>query len=141
MNAQPSAVEVVRRLFGAINAGDVEAYRELTAPGFVHHSGAGDLTADAAIDAFSGYQRAFPDISYDVAEILPVDGGAAAVARWTIRGTQTGAFMGVPASGTSVASPGLSLHRVVAGRIEEEWEYNDDLSLLGTLGFHVEPPG
>jgi steroid delta-isomerase-like uncharacterized protein len=128
------------RLFEAINANDLDSYRELVAPGFAHHSGAGDLTADAAIKAFAGYQRAFPDIAYDIDEILPVDGGAA-VARWTIRGTHTGVFMGVPPSGRTFASPGLSLHKVADGRIVEEWEYNDDLTLLGSLGFSVAPPG
>ena len=130
---------MVRRLFEAINANDEPAYRSIVAPGFVHHSGAGDLTADEAIGAFAHYQHAFDDLRYDIAEILPVDGDRA-VARWSLRGTQTGTFMGAPASGKTFDSPGLSLHKVVEGRIVEEWEYNDDLALLGSLGFEVHAP-
>lgn len=139
MTSTSAAADVVRRLFEAVNANDEPAYRSIVAPGFVHHSGAGDLTADAAIDAFAHYQQAFGDLRYDIAEILPVDGDRA-VARWILRGTQTGTFMGVPPSGKAFDSPGLSLHTVVDGRIVEEWEYNDDLTLLGALGFEVRPP-
>ena len=38
------------------------------------------------------------------------------------------------------ASPGLSLHRIVDGRIVEDWEYGDDLAVLSDLGFRIEPP-
>jgi len=72
--------------------------------------------------------------------MLVVDGGHAVVARWTIRGTHEGPFSGSGPTHRTIASPGLSLHRIVDGRIVEDWEYGDDLAVLNDLGFRIEPP-
>jgi steroid delta-isomerase-like uncharacterized protein len=131
---------VVRAYLIAVNAGDVEAFVALTAPGFVHHSGAGDLDSDGQRDGFAYYKAAFPDLRYDLEELLLVDGGEAVVARWTMRGTHLGEFFGVAGTGRTFASPGLSLHRIADGRIAEEWEYNADIGQMRQLGFRLEPP-
>ena len=91
-------------------------------------------------EGFTYYKTAFPDFRYDLEELLPVDGGSAVVARWTMRGTHHGQFFGVAGTGRTFESPGLSLHRISDGRIVEEWEYGDDLGLMRELGFRVEPP-
>ena len=135
------AVAVVGRLFDAVNRADVELFRSIVADGYLHHSGAGDLAADDVVAGFWFYKSAFPDLVYDVHEILPVDDGTAAVARWTMRGTHSGGdFFGSAPAGRAFVSPGLSLHRVVDGRIVEEWEYNADLGLMRQLGFALQAP-
>ena len=136
------AVTVTRRWFEAANTADLDLFRSIVAAGYVHHSGAGDLSIDDVVEGFGFYKGAFPDFSYELHELLPVDGGSAAVARWTMRGTHSGEpFFGAEASGRAFASPGLSLHRVVDGRITEEWEYNTDLGQLRELGFTLQKPG
>ena len=137
---ETDAVAVVRRYFEAINAGDVESFATVAGPGYVHHSGAGDLDLDGATTGFHFYKAAFPDFRYDVAEVLPVDGGRAAVARWTMRGTHEGPFFGSEPTHREFASPGLSLHHVADGRIIEEWEYGDDFAIFNRLGFTLQPP-
>jgi steroid delta-isomerase-like uncharacterized protein len=136
----PEAIAVVRAYVDAANAGDVEAMVALTAPGFVHHSGAGDLDADGLRRGFAYYKSAFPDFRYDVEELLAADDGTAVVARWTMRGTQRGPFLGAPPSGRSIAAAGISLHRVRDGKVTEDWEYSDDTGAQRQLGFRVEPP-
>jgi len=118
----------------------LDAMAAMTGPGFVHHSGAGDLDIDGVRRGLAYYRTAFPDLVYDVEEMLVVDGGHAVVARWTIRGTHEGPFSGSGPTHRTIASPGLSLHRIVDGRIVEDWEYGDDLAVLNGLGFRVEPP-
>ncbi len=130
------AVTVTRRWFEAANTADLDLFRSIVSAGYVHHSGAGDLSGEDVIEGFGYYKGAFPDYSYELHELLPVDGGTATVARWTMRGTHTGGpFFGAEASGRAFASPGLSLHRVVDGKIVEEWEYNADVGLMRQLGF------
>ena len=131
---------LLRRYLDAVNAGDLDAMAAMTGPGFVHHSGAGDLDIDGVRRGLMYYRTAFPDLVYDVEEMLVVDGGNAVVARWTIRGTHEGPFSGSGPTHRTIASPGLSLHRIVDGRIVEDWEYGDDLAVLNDLGFRIEPP-
>jgi predicted ester cyclase len=57
-----------------------------------------------------------------------------------MRGTNEGPFFGSGPTQRMIASHGLSLHRVVDGRIAEDWEFNDDMGLMRGLGFRVVPP-
>jgi len=137
----PDATTVASAYIDAANAGDTDAMAALSAPGFVHHSGAGDLDVDGVREGLAYYRTAFPDLRYELEELLLVDGGSAVVARWTMRGTHRGRFFGVEGTGRAFESPGLSLHRIVDGRIVEDWEYSDDIGQMRQLGFRVEPPG
>jgi steroid delta-isomerase-like uncharacterized protein len=134
------ATAVVRAYLAAVNAGDVEGFVALTAPGFIHHSGAGDLDSDGQREGFAYYKAAFPDLRYDLEELLLVEGGNAVVARWTMRGTHRGEFFGLAGTGRTFESPGVSLHRIADGLIVEEWEYNADVGQMRQLGFRLEPP-
>ena len=51
-----------------------------------------------------------------------------------------GPFSGWSGTGRTIASPGLSLHRIVDGRIVEDWEYSDDIGQMRQLGFTLQPP-
>jgi steroid delta-isomerase-like uncharacterized protein len=134
------AMTIVRSYVDAANAGDAEAMAALSAPGFVHHSGAGDLDVDGVREGLAYYRAAFPDFRYDLDELLLVDGGSAVVARWTMRGTHRGDFFGLAGTGRTFASPGLSIHRISDGRIVEDWEYSDDIGQMRQLGFRLRPP-
>jgi steroid delta-isomerase-like uncharacterized protein len=134
------SIAVLRRYLDAVNAGDLETMAAMVAPGFVHHSGAGDLDIDGVKEGLTYYRTAFPDLIYDVEDMLSVDGGSAVVARWTMRGTHEGPFFGSGPTHRSIAAPGLSLHRVVDGRLAEDWEFGDDMGLVRDLGFRILPP-
>jgi steroid delta-isomerase-like uncharacterized protein len=133
-------VSVLQAYVAAVNAGDYAAMAALCTPGFVHHSGAGDLDVAGVREGLSYYRAAFRDFRYDVENVQVVDGGSAVVGRWTMRGTHEGPFFGLQGTGREIASRGMSLHRVVDGLLVEDWEYNDDMGLMRGLGFRVVPP-
>lgn len=54
--------------------------------------------------------------------------------RITIRGRHDGDLMGTPATGKDVAFTALTVSRCKGGKIVEEWEIADTLSLLGQVG-------
>ena len=48
-------------------------------------------------------------------------------------GTHRGTFMGIPATGKSVVMTGMTMVRIVDGRLLESWVKNDVMGLLATL--------
>ena len=125
----------MRRTYELISAGDIDGFGELLAENFVEHQEAPGLppTKAGVLDLFRGYRAAFPDMRMEAIEILP--SGDRAVARVTVSGTQTGDFMGMPASGRHARVDLIDIMRFdEAGLVCEHWGVADMLSLLQQLG-------
>ena len=60
--------------------------------------------------------------------------GDRVVWRWTMRGTDTGGFMGRPPTGTAVEVAGVNIQRLDGGQIVEHWSFPDLLGMLRQLG-------
>ena len=78
------------------------------------------------------YWRAFPDLRMTIDDQL-AEGGSV-VTRWTGRGTHSGALAGIRATGKVVAVSGISIDRLVGGKIVESWLETDRLGMLQQLG-------
>lgn len=78
------------------------------------------------------YRRAFPDVHLIYEELICT--GDTVVGRWSATGTQTGDLPGLPATGRPVALNGITIYRVVDGKILEAWEQIDMLSMWKQLG-------
>ena len=74
---------------------------------------------------------AFPDRSFTIEELVACDDWV--VTRYTFRGTHQGDFAGVAATGTRVTISGMLMQRIEGGRIVEDREEWDRLSLLEQL--------
>ena len=125
----------MRRTYDLINAGDLDAFGELLAEGFIEHEELPGLapTKDGVLELFRGYKAAFPDLRMDAEDVLA--SGDKAVARVKATGTQTGEFMGMPASGKSVDIQLIDIMRFDdAGLVCEHWGVMDMLSMLQQLG-------
>jgi len=82
------------------------------------------------------YFVGFPDFKSTVEDML-AEGDKVAV-RWTGHGAHKGEFMGIAPTGKQVKVTGISILRIVGGKIVEEWTEMDNLSALQQLG--VIPP-
>jgi steroid delta-isomerase-like uncharacterized protein len=80
----------------------------------------------------NAYMTAFPDGSLTVDEIIAE--GDLVAARWTARGTNTGELMGIPATGRQVTITGMTFSRIVDGKLREDWNTWDSLSMMQQLG-------
>ena len=60
--------------------------------------------------------------------------GDRVVWRWTVRGTDTGGFMGKPATGKRIEVTGVNIQRLANGLIVEHWSFPDLLELQRQLG-------
>jgi steroid delta-isomerase-like uncharacterized protein len=79
-----------------------------------------------------GWREAFPDLKASV-DFMVAEGDYVAV-RWTATGTNTGAAMGIPATGKSVRTSGTAVFRFENGAIAEEWVAADSMGLMRQLG-------
>lgn len=91
---------------------------------------------DAAMDVFF---TAFPDMVLTIPKMHA--GGSTLVSEWTAKGTHTGPFGDIPATGNEVTFSGASIITYDdAGLITREEVYYDVLDLMTQLGFSLTPP-
>ena len=88
--------------------------------------------------ALKGWHEAFPDVVI-VPEKLIAEGDLVTI-YWIARGTNTGAGNGLPATGKKVEQSGITIWRIVNGKIKEEWSAFDQLSMMQQLGLLSKKP-
>jgi steroid delta-isomerase-like uncharacterized protein len=82
---------------------------------------------------------AFPDLQRPVEDLLA--DGDKVVARWSSNGTHEGNFMGMPATGKTLTTSGITIFRFANGRIVEEWIESDMAGMLQQVGMLPSPGG
>jgi steroid delta-isomerase-like uncharacterized protein len=134
MSAENKALS--RRLLEeAFNKGNLDVIDELLATDFVNHDAAlpGPLVGiDAARASITGYRDAFPDLKITIEEQI-ADGDLVAM-RWSARGTHQGELMGMAATGKQATVTGITIDKIVGGRIAESWTNWDTLGMMQQLG-------
>lgn len=80
----------------------------------------------------SMYLAAFADLRLTIEDLIAE--GDRVMARFTLRGTHTGAFMGIPSTSKQVMITGMQVVRTINGKITENWLNADALGLLQQLG-------
>jgi steroid delta-isomerase-like uncharacterized protein len=116
-----------------VNQQNPDAIDELYTPNFVWHEPDEDIQGPEEARRFLGmYLSAFPDMHVSVEDEIAE--GDKVVTRWTIRGTHRGELMGMAPRDEQVEIKGITIHRIEGGRIAEEWERYDNLSVMQQLG-------
>jgi predicted ester cyclase len=119
---------VVRDCFAQASTGNFDALPGLLTEDYVLHP-EGVRGADGLAEAVQGYRAQIPDISVTV-EHQFTEGDYVAT-RCTFRGRHV--------TGHDVEFIGLTISRCRDGKIEEEWEIVDVMSLLAQIGRLPEP--
>lgn len=117
------AKKLVHRFYDEVaGAGRVELLPELIADGFVLHGtpGGGDLSGTEPLARnVRALRAAFDGLTFDIGDIVAE--GDRVAARWTMRGTHTGDFHGIAATGRPVEQTGMVFYRVAGDRLAEQW--------------------
>lgn len=111
-----------------------EAAGELYADSYSNPLGTGP---SAKTEGMRRYHQAFPDLRVDIDDLVVA--GDTAMLRFTLRGTDTGGFIGRPATGRSVEQWGVSILRFEGDRVVSEWMGSDKLALFIQLGVVDDP--
>lgn len=124
---------IARRAFEEIlSAGRFELAAQLYAKDFVNHGIHRDASLEEDQAALKGWHQAFSDVVI-VPEKLIAEGDLVTI-YWIARGTNTGTGNGLPATGKKAELAGITIWRIVDGKIKEEWSAFDQLSMMQQLG-------
>ena len=128
---------VAARVFEEIfNQGHFEVADAIYAPGFRNHGLKRSVDLRVDQDAVHAEKRAFPDLRMSVDRMV-AEGDLVSVL-WTFRGTHTaGGYGGLPATGARVEMRGLTLWRIVDGRITDEWNSFNELGAYAQVAAHL----
>jgi steroid delta-isomerase-like uncharacterized protein len=115
------------------NQGDIAFLDELTAPEFISHD-RGNPTNDreGVKQIVRAIKTAFPDVAFTADDVIGESDRVAA--RFTMRGTQTGEFMGVPPTNKTIVVTGIDIVRFEGGKAVEHWHEWSGMELLQQLG-------
>jgi len=113
---------------------NLDTIEEIYAPDVVWHEPDQEVRGiDEARQFVTTYKTALPDLNITVEDV--VGEGDKAVTRWTVRGTHQGEVEEFgPPTGRQVELKGITIHRIDGGKIVEEWEAYDNLSILQQPG-------
>jgi predicted ester cyclase len=125
---------IVERLYDEVfNHDRPEVADEIVAPDFVVHGGTPNTaTGPEAIKATARLLRSgFADLRFTVDDLVAENDRVAV--RWTMRGTHTGEFAGIPATGTAAELHAIVIGRVAGGQLTDLWPLIDHAGLRTQL--------
>jgi steroid delta-isomerase-like uncharacterized protein len=128
---------VAMRVFDEIfNQGKFQVADEIYAPDFQNHGLHRSVDLKTDQEAVHAEKKAFPDLRMSVQEII-AEGDKVAVL-WTFQGTHSrSGYEGLPATGTRVQVRGITIWRIVDGRILEEWSSFDETGAYIRIFSHL----
>jgi steroid delta-isomerase-like uncharacterized protein len=135
--------QLVRRAFDSMSEGReafLAEHDQIYSQDLVgHFSGMPPVAIDMHRMFGLGTFDAFPDLKRPVDDLVAE--GDRVVARWRSVGTHEGEFQGIPPTGKRVETSGITIFRIDAGKIVEEWSESDMLGMLQQLGAIPSPNG
>jgi steroid delta-isomerase-like uncharacterized protein len=124
---------IARRAFEEIlSRGRYELAEQLYAKDFINHGLHSNASLEEDQTALKGWHAAFPDVVVIPEKLIAEDD--LVTIYWIARGTNTGTGNGLPATGKKAELAGITIWRIVDGKIKEEWSAFDQLSMMKQLG-------
>jgi predicted ester cyclase len=112
----------------------LELVDELTTPDVIDHGHGANGTRgrEALKDTIRWIHSGLDNLVYEVNDVFASDDKV--VMRCSVRGTNTGEWMGRQPTGKSFAIEHIHIYRLEGNRIAEHWATRDDLGMLRQLG-------
>ena len=135
-------IQLMRRWFQQVwNEGRIQTVYDLLASDGVARGQRGAETQIRGPEQFAQFVRdirgTFPDIKVKIEDILGA--GDKVVVRWSATMTHSGDALGIPATGRTVRSRGISIATIDKGKIVEGWDNWDQLGMLEQIGVYKQP--
>lgn len=135
-------IQLLTRWFNEVwNQGNLETVHELLSSDAVATGQAGSgVTLQGPQDFVPFVQQirsAFPDMKIEVEDAFGADDKVAL--RWSGEMTHSGDALGIPATGKSVRLTGITIVRIVNGKIVAGWDNWDQLGMFEQIGVYTPP--
>jgi predicted ester cyclase len=126
--------ELIRSAVAAVNRGDVQGYLKNFSASCVRWIAGFDqpMSLDDVGAHLSQLIEAFDPLRLD--EELLIEDDRFVCARWQLRGTQVGVFMGMPSHGKSIDVATCEIYEIADGAVVESWVYQDPGQLFAQMG-------
>ncbi len=131
---------IARRFIQVWGDGNLDIVDELAAPSLVVRYPTIPEVIQGSREfryVLAGFRSAFPDSALRVEEEI-AEGEKVAI-RWSFSGTHKGSLLGVPATGKRVTWTGITIYRIVDGRVVEEQGEEDFLGFFRQVGLVRQP--
>jgi steroid delta-isomerase-like uncharacterized protein len=135
--SNPNA-ELARHFLTTVDRNDWDELRGILNDDYImEFPGQPDLDKEAFVQFCVGWYAAFPDLTHNIQETVCEDDRVAI--RIVVRGTHRGEFMGLPATGRTIAMNSLGIATVREGRVSKLWALPDVMGMMQQLGAVPEP--
>ncbi len=123
---------IVEQAWAAVQAHDWDAMSGLFATDYVRHTDNGALSFPAFRQLLQEEHAAFPDTRFELTDFI--SGFDRVAFRWASAATHLGPYLDVPPTHRQVRASGITISRIEAGKIAEDWTSWNKHELLATLG-------
>ena len=122
-----------------LNTHDPDLVDRFVAEDYRNHNAFVGDGREANRQFWTAFFAALPDLSATMEDV--VISGDRVVGRFIYRGTHTGEFMGIPASGNPVEMRSIDIWRVEDGMFVEHWDELNLLEMFQQMGVLSPQPG
>ena len=141
MKAQAEVEEqnkaVVKQLMEEFDKKNMDIGDELNTPEYKLHFpiGSEPKSTSQHREVLKAFWGAFPDMTHTIDRLISA--GDMVTGQYTIRGSHTGEFMGIPPTGNQIEETVIGIWRFSDGKIAEFWGMLDMLSFMQQLGMEL----
>ena len=139
-DTQAKNIEKTKSFYPLFEKGDWAAIEQIIDPSFTDHGPMIPEGANSNRDSLMKYlkmtKEGYPDLKFEVLHTA-ADGDMVFV-HYRFTGTNTGPFMGMPATNKKIDYTGVDLLRIKDGKAVEHWDYADNVTYMKQMGMMEE---
>ena len=125
---------ILQRALQHFNQGNLEGYLELYDPNATLHFLPPGMPPglEGGRLFYGGFLAGFPDSKIELEDVITE--GDKVAARFNLRATHQGDFMGIPPTGKSIVLTGITIMQFEGDKVVERWSESDFMGMMQQLG-------
>jgi steroid delta-isomerase-like uncharacterized protein len=135
MSTNAELKKVAQDFFDQIwNQGDESAIDRFIAEDAAGNDPQFGIGRESFREQWKNWRRAFPDINFEIQELVADEQTNTVVSRWVLTGTHSAEFWGAAATGNKIKVDGVSIDRIKDGMVVSGFDAWDSMVLRRQIG-------